>query len=145
MSKKEDNNNKGGKRKEAGGSKIESFTDLKVWQRGHDLVVEIYQATKEFPKREVYALTDQIQRSAVSVTSNIAEGFGRHSYSDRLRFYRTARGSITELQNQLLIAKDVGYLNEDDFNELASKSTKTHKLLQGLISSTKKYRDKAET
>jgi four helix bundle protein len=136
--KKADNNNKRDKRKEAGGSKIESFTDLKAWQGGHDLVIEIYQATEGFPKREVYALTDQIHRSAVSVTSNIAEGFGRHSYSNRLRFYRMARGSLTELQNQLLIAKDVGYLEKNKFDELADQSTKVHKLLQGLISATKK-------
>ena len=125
-----------GESKEERGSKIESFTDLTTWQKGHDLVIRVYEITNEFPKEEVYALTDQIRRSVVSVTSNIAEGFGRHSYSDRLRFYRMARSSLTELQNQLLVAKDVGYLDEDAFDKLASQATKVQKLLQGLITAT---------
>ncbi|MEX2514741.1 MAG: four helix bundle protein [Candidatus Paceibacterota bacterium] len=122
-------------------NKITSFTDLTTWQKGHELVVEIYETTEEFPKREVYALTDQIHRSAVSVTSNIAEGFGRFSYADRLHFYRMARGSLTELQNQLLIARDVGYLGTDKFKALASKTTTVEKLLQGLIRATSDRKD----
>jgi len=125
-----------GKSKEKRDSKIESFTDLTTWQKAHDLVIRVYEITNEFPKEEVYALTDQIRRSVVSVTSNIAEGFGRHSYSDRLRFYRMARSSLTELQNQMLVAKDVGYLDADAFDRLASQTTEVQKLLQGLITAT---------
>jgi four helix bundle protein len=137
--------NKGGSSLDTGDSKIESFTDLNAWKRAHELVIAVYETTKEFPKREVYALIDQIHRSAVSVTSNISEGFGRFRYGDRLRFYRMARGSLTELQNQLLIAKDVGYLDNDKFDELANQSTKAHKLLQGLIRATKERKEGKDT
>lgn len=92
------------------GNKITSFTGIKVWQEGHQLVIMIYKETDIFPKREVYSLIDQMRRAAVSVTSNIAEGFGRSGYKDRLRFYCQTQGSLTELKNQLLVAKDVGYL-----------------------------------
>jgi four helix bundle protein len=136
MTQDSSNNEARGKSKEKGGSKIESFTDLTTWQKGHDLVIRVYEITNEFPKEEVYALTDQIRRSVVSVTSNIAEGFGRHSYSDRLRFYRMARSSLTELQNQMLVAKDVGYLDADAFDRLANQTTEVQKLLQGLITAT---------
>ncbi|MCX6811394.1 MAG: four helix bundle protein [Candidatus Berkelbacteria bacterium] len=68
-------------------TKIRSFTDLNAWKRGHHLVLEIYRATNRFPRREDYALTSQIRRSAISITSNIAEGFSRISYNDKNRFY----------------------------------------------------------
>ena len=97
-------------------AKIRTFTDLKVWQEGHSLVLNIYEATEKFPKEETYSLIDQMRRASVSVTSNIAEGFGRQSYKDKLRFYYNAQGSLTELKNQLLVAKDVKYLKADDFD-----------------------------
>ncbi len=82
------------------------FTDLKVWQAGHKLVVFVYQKTEKFPKTDTFGLSSQMQRSAVSVTSNIAEGFGRQAKNDKKHFYIMARASLTELQNQLLIARD---------------------------------------
>lgn len=120
-------------------NKITNFTDLIVWQEGHKLVVEIYQITKLFPKEETYSLIDQMRRAATSVTSNIAEGFGRHTYKDRLHFYYTAQGSLTELKNQLLIAKDVGYLEEDKFDNLMLQANSTHQLLQKFIQKTKTF------
>src|SRR3989344_732720 len=98
--------------------KIQSFTDLKVWQEGHILVVMTYKITRKFPKEETYSLTDQARRAASSITANIAEGFGRHSYKEKLQFYYLAQGSLTELKNSILIAKDVGYLDSKDFNSL---------------------------
>lgn len=80
-----------------------------------------------------------MRRAAASVTSNIAEGFGRHSYKEKLQFYYLAQGSITELKNQILIAHDVGYLNKKDYYEVMEKSNITHKILQGLIAKTKSY------
>ena len=80
-----------------------------------------------------------MRRSASSITSNIAEGFGRHSSKERLQFYFLAQGSLTELKNQILIAKDVGYLNKTDFDSLAEQANMTHRLLQGLITKTKTF------
>ncbi len=119
--------------------KIKSFTDLKVWQAGHRLVVLVYKITKSFPKEETYSLIDQMRRSSSSVTSNIAEGFGRNGYKDKLRFYYNAQGSLTELKNQILIAKDVGYLNDENMKLLVDQANTTHALLQVLITKPKKF------
>lgn len=118
---------------------ISTFTDLKTWQEGHQLVILIYEITKSFPKEETYSLTDQMRRAATSVTSNIAEGFGRHTYKEKLHFYYSSQGSLTELKNQILIAKDVGYLSETNTEKLAHQANTTHQLLQGLIKSTKTF------
>lgn len=113
--------------------KIKSFTDLLTWQEGHKLVLIIYQLTKDFPNEERFSLSDQMRRAAVSITSNIAEGFSRESKKGKLQFYATAKGSNTELQNQLLISKDVGYLTKEVFKKSAQQSIKVNKLLTGLI------------
>ncbi|TSC87865.1 MAG: hypothetical protein G01um10147_368 [Microgenomates group bacterium Gr01-1014_7] len=119
--------------------KIQTFTDLKVWQEGHILVVMVYKITKTFPKEETYSLVDQMRRAASSVTANIAEGFGRHSYKEKLQFYYLSQGSLTELKNFILIAKDVGYLDVKDFNSLADQANLAHQILQGFIRSTKTF------
>lgn len=93
--------------------KIQSFTDLTAWQRGHELVIAIYKITKVFPREELYSLVDQMRRCTVSITSNIAEGFSRKSYKEKIQFYSMALGSTTELQNQLLVARDVGYIKKE--------------------------------
>lgn len=115
--------------------KIKSFTGLYAWQEGHKLALVIYKETAKFPKTEKYSLIDQIRRAAVSVTSNIAEGFSRYGKSEKRQFYRMALGSLTELQNQLLIARDIDYLTEERFDELAEKTITTSKLINGLIKS----------
>ena len=116
--------------------KIKSFTDLEAWKEAHKLVLVLYAATKDFPKAEMYALTDQIRRCTISISSNIAEGFSKQSRKEKLRFYYTAKGSLTELQNQLLVARDVGYLDDKKFKEIASQTVKVHKLVNGLIKSS---------
>lgn len=116
---------------------IKSFTDLNVWKEAHLLVLSMYETTKSFPKEEIYGLTNQIRRCAVSITSNIAEGFSRQSYKEKLQFYFTAKGSLTELQNQLLIARDVKYIASAEFNQLADQSIVVSKILTGLIKSTR--------
>lgn len=118
-------------------NKIRTFTDLKVWQEGHKLVVLVYKMTDKFPAKETYSLTDQMRRASASVTANITEGFGRHGYKEKLQFYFLAQGSLTELKNFILIAKDVGYLKIEDFNNLVEQSNLTHQLLQGFIQKTK--------
>ena len=116
---------------------IKSFTDLNAWKEAHRLAIAVYRATKVFPSDEQFALTSQIRRAVVSVTSNIAEGFGRRSAKDRLHFYDMARASLAEVQSQLMIAKDVGYMKQPVFDELANQSVECHKVLTGLINATK--------
>ena len=89
---------------------IKSFTDLIVWQKGHALVLEIYKITSFFPKEELYGLTSQIKRAIISVTSNLAEGFVRHSKKEKVQFYYVSLGSITEVQNHLIIARDLHFI-----------------------------------
>lgn len=119
--------------------KIQSFTDLIVWQKGHQLVLGVYRLSKAFPKDEWFALVAQIRRAVVSITSNIAEGFGRNSEKEKLHFYAFAYGSLLETQNQLLIAKDLGYVKqmEMEFDELKILAFEVGKMLQGLIKSIK--------
>jgi len=114
-------------------AKIKSFTDLNAWREGHKLVIQIYQITNNFPKEEIFSLTNQLKRAAVSTTSNIAEGFSRQSFKEKTQFYSIARGSVTEIQNQLLIAKDIKYLTADQFNKAAEQTVIVHKLINGLI------------
>ena len=119
------------------GNKIQSFTDLHAWKESHKLVILIYKITKSFPKEEMYSLSDQMKRCSVSISSNIAEGFARQSKKEKVQFYFMSRGSLTELQNQILIAKDVGYCNKEDFTTIAQQTVVVHKLLNGLIKSAK--------
>ncbi len=120
-------------------AKIKSFTDLIAWQEGHKLAVLMYQITRQFPREEIYSLVDQMRRAAVSITSNIAEGFGRQGYKEKVQFYYISHGSLTELKNQVLIAKDVGYLHNADFEKVMIQANTTHALLQGLIKKTKTF------
>ena len=117
--------------------KIKSFTDLNAWKKSHTLTISIYKLTKKFPKEELFGLTSQVRRAAISVTSNIAEGFGRQTYKEKIQFYYISQGSLTEIQNQLILARDVGYLSNKIFNEIAKQTVVSHKLLSGLIKKTK--------
>lgn len=120
-----------------GGAKIYTFTDLVVWQEGHRLVLEIYEITRSFPKEEVFGLTSQMRRCAVSITSNIAEGFSRQSYKEKVQFYSIALGSVTELQNQLIICHDTAFIPQERFQKLAEQSLLVHRILNGLIKKSK--------
>ena len=117
--------------------KIRSFTDLEVWKEGHKLAVEVYKITSLFPKEEIFGLTNQLRRATVSITSNIAEGFSRQTWKDKGYFYSIALGSLTETQNQLLIARDIGYIDAKDFSTLADQTILISKLCNGLIKKTK--------
>lgn len=117
--------------------KIKSFTDLIVWKEAHKLVLSVYKITKDFPKSETFSLIDQMRRCGISISSNIAEGFSRSGKKEKIQFYYVAKGSLTELQNQLLISRDVGYLDKKIFSELAEKTVLVSKLLFGLIRSIK--------
>lgn len=117
--------------------KIKSFTDLNAWQSGHKLVLNIYKITKKFPKNEYYGLISQLRRAGISFTSNIAEGFSRNTYKEKIRFYSMSLGSLTEIQNQLLIAKDLKYITHQDFNNIAQQTIIISKITNGLIKKSK--------
>ncbi|MEK7167270.1 MAG: four helix bundle protein [Patescibacteria group bacterium] len=117
--------------------KIKSFTDLIAWKEGHKLVLIIYKITKLFPKEEIFGLVSQMRRCVVSITSNLAEGFSRQSFKEKLQFYSIALGSITEIQNQLLIAKDIKYITEEQFNTITEQTITVHKITNGLIKKSK--------
>lgn len=118
---------------------VKDFTDLIVWQESHGLVLIIYKLTKQFPKEETYSLIDQMRRSSSSITANIAEGFGRQGYKEKIQFYYLAKGSLIELKDQLLIAKDVGYLDGGNFNVAMEKIDSVYRLLNGLIAKSKEF------
>lgn len=118
--------------------KIKSFTDLVAWKEAHKLVLMIYEATNDFPKNEIFGLTNQIRRSAVSVSSNIAEGFSRNSKKEKLQFDYIAKGSLTEVQDQLLISKDIKYISIECFKKIADQTIIVSKLINGLIKSLNK-------
>jgi len=119
-------------------SKIQSFTDLDAWKEGHKLVLMVYKQTKNFPSKEKFSLIDQMRRAVISVTSNVAEGFSRWSYAEKIRFYYIAQGSTTELQNQLIVSRDIGYLGQEDFEQLSQQSVIVHKLINGIIKGAKR-------
>lgn len=112
---------------------IHTFFDLRAWQHCHQLVLWVYTTTKTFPPDERYSLTDQIRRAAVSVTSNIAEGFSRSGRAEKIQFYSIALGSITEIQNQLILARDVGYIQNAVYEVGYSLSVDAHKLVTSLM------------
>jgi four helix bundle protein len=111
------------------------FRDLIVWQKAMDMVVSVYQATRQFPKDELFGLASQMRRSAVSVPSNIAEGQGRPTRALFSNFLGNAKGSLAELETQALIAQRLGYLAAD--SSLLSQISEVARLLNGLINSLK--------
>jgi len=121
---------------------IASFTDLHAWQQGHQLVLGVYKEAKKFPTDEQFGLSSQMKRSSVSITSNIAESFGRKGVKEKIQFFYHAHGSLTELKNQLLIARDVGYIKAKQFDILADQANRTHELLRGLIRGTEKWKER---
>lgn len=109
--------------------------DLIVWQKAKTLSVDLYRATERFPKVEIYGLTSQLQRAGVSVVSNVAEGQGRLTRGEFAHFLGQARGSLLELETQLEIALELGFLEQSEFNQLSHRVEEVNKLLNGLISS----------
>jgi four helix bundle protein len=116
-------------------TKIESFTDLIAWKEAHKLTIMVYQITRNFPKEELFALTSQLRRAVVSVAANIAEGFSRRTFPDKKQFFTMALGSLTETQNYFLLARDLGYLSKENFDEVAKQSVLVSKLVNGLVRS----------
>lgn len=112
-----------------------TYRDLIAWQRSIGLTVAIYERTRSFPSEEKFGLTSQLRRAAISIASNIAEGKGRGSDRELIHFLHCARGSAYEVQTQLEIAQQLGYLANEELNDLSSKAAEVGRLLNGLISS----------
>ncbi len=108
---------------------MRDFQKLFIWQRSHEITLKIYNCTKVFPSAELYSLTSQMRRSAYSIPTNIAEGCGRKTLRELNRFRAIAAGSTSELQYQLILAKDLGYLNENLFNELYIETIEIRKMI----------------
>jgi four helix bundle protein len=111
------------------------YKDLIAWQKGMDLVATIYDATQSFPSHEQFGLTSQLRRAAVSVPSNIAEGKAHYSNRDFVRFLRHARGSLAEIETQVLIAQQRKYLNTENATNVSQKIAELGRILSGLINS----------
>ena len=114
-------------------NKINSHTDLIVWQKAKEFTIDLYKITNAFPKEEQYGLTSQLRRAAVSIPSNIAEGFRRGSKKEKRQFLRIAYGSGAEIETQLINAKELGYLKDTDYKKLVSVLTEVMKILNTLI------------
>ena len=112
---------------------VQSYKDLIVWQKALDLVEIIYQVTKTFPKEELYGLTNQLRRAGVSIPSNIAEGHARSSTQEFHRFLSIARGSLGEVETQLIIAQRLGYLSKSQLDPILALQTEINKMTNGLM------------
>ena len=111
---------------------MEDFRDLKVWTKAHQLTLAIYQCTRKFPKEEMYGLSSQVRRASASIGANIAEGCGRRTDPEMKRFVQIARGSASELEYHLLLAKDLQLLTVDEFNDLEAKVFEVQRMLASL-------------
>lgn len=116
---------------------INSFQDMIAWQRAHELTLMIYKATEKFPKSEEFGLKSQIRRCAVSVPSNLAEGFKRKSSKESVRFYNISEGSLEELKYQLILARDLNYIDQCIYQEIYNQAEETGRLICGWIKSQK--------
>ena len=117
---------------------IKSYKDLLIWQKGIQLVKLTYFISKDFPKEEMYGLQSQIRRSSVSIPSNIAEGYGRNTSQSFIQFLRIARGSLLELETQLIIAMELDFVSKKDFEELTLMITEESKMINAFIRSLEK-------
>ncbi len=109
------------------------YTELDVWKESRILVKDLYSLTKSFPQEELYGLTNQLRRCAVSIPSNIAEGCGRRTSPDTIQFLHISRGSLYELETQLYIALDLNYISVEDFNIINKRIISCKKLINGFI------------
>ena len=119
-------------------SDMETHKDLRVWQQSIELVTSIYMITKTFPEEEMFGLVSQMRRAAVSVPSNIAEGYVRGTDRENLHFLRISSGSMSEVETQLLLSWNLGYISQESYDELSENLTSVWKQLNALIGSIKK-------
>lgn len=113
--------------------KIRTFRDLLVWQKSMTMVTEVYRLSRRFPKDELYSLTSQVRRCAVSIPSNIAEGFGRHATKDYIHFLRMSMGSLCELQTQIEIADNLGNVSNGTMGSIQESAREIERMLSSLL------------
>ena len=114
---------------------MKDFKDLRVWEKSYALALAVYEASRSFPREEIYGLTSQMRRAAVSVGANIAEGCGRRSDGEFARFLQIARGSASELEFHLMLARDLKVLTVDRYQELEKRLVEVQRMLTSLVSS----------
>lgn len=119
---------------------IKNFYDLEAWKNAHELALDVYRLTKKFPSDELYGLVSQLRRASSSIGANIAEGFERYHFNDKIRFYYQARGSTAEVQNFLLLAKDLSYIELEMCGNLGQKANQVRQLINGMIRSIEKQK-----
>ena len=124
--------------------KILNYYDLDAWQQAHEYRLDIFRVSNEFPQKYQYSLGQQIQRAAISIGSNIAEGFGRQNIQEKIHFCRIARGSLFETRDQLFLAKDLEILAIDKYDGLDAQAIRVQQLLSGLIRSTEDRKSNSE-
>ncbi len=116
-------------------NKIQKFSDLIAWKEAHKIVLFIYRSTQNFPPSEKFGIVDQMRRASISITSNIAEGFGRRTAKDKINFYIMAKSSLAELENQCIASRDLGYLKQNDFSNFERRAEIVNKLISSLCKS----------
>lgn len=119
--------------------KIQNYKDIIAWQKSHELTLKVYSITKTFPDTERYGLISQMQRSSVSVPSNIVEGFSRKGVKESIQFYYIAKASLKELDSQLLLSRDLDLISDTVYNEVALLCEETSKVLSGWINNSKSF------
>lgn len=115
------------------------FTKLFAWQKSHELTIKTYQIVKNFPKHEQFALSDQMRRCSNSIAANIAEGYSQNTRLSKSRYYSIARGSLTELQNHLLLAEKVKYIDQETLDSMINLTIEVHKLINGMLHTIKSW------
>jgi|SRR6185437_1881096 len=118
---------------------INTFQEILAWQKSHKLVLKVYELTKDFPAHEKFSLVSQINRAAVSIPSNIAEGYRRNSKKDSLHFYNISQASLEELRYQLILSKDLNYISESQYKDVFVIAEEASKVLNGWVKNCKSY------
>jgi len=114
---------------------MRNYRELQVWSKAHSLTLELYRVSQRFPREEIYGVTNQLRRAAVSIGANLAEGCGRRTSTELARFVKIAMGSASELDYHLLLCRDLGFVSGDDFTSSAAKLTEVRKMLTSFLSS----------
>jgi len=113
---------------------VRNYRELQVWSKAHLLTLELYRVSRSFPREEIYGVTSQLRRAAASIGANLAEGCGRRTSSELARFVKIAMGPASELDYHLLLCRDLGFMNSDDFASSTAKSTEVRKMLTAFLS-----------
>lgn len=114
---------------------MRNYRDLQVWSKSYGLSLELYRLSRAFPREEIYGITSQLRRAAVSIGANLAEGCGRRTNAEMARFVRIAMGSASELDHHLLLCKDLDFLREEDYKRTSGRLTEVRKMLNALLDS----------